>query len=31
MMNAAHLIWIIPICVYFGMLLIALLTANDKR
>lgn len=30
-MNVTHLIWIIPICVYFGMLLIALLSMNDKR
>ena len=30
MMSAIHLIWIIPVCVYFGMLLIALLSMNDK-
>lgn len=30
MINALHLLWIIPVCCAAGYLLAALLTANDR-
>ena len=30
-MNALHLIWIIPVCIFAGILMAALLSANGRK
>lgn len=30
-MNPLHLIWICPLCIYFGLFIVALFSANGRN